>query len=108
MPLMDLMRQELGLRPTEARRVLRRAPQALLRRGDGTTPSDTIQALHALGIKPKMVGLEVIRYEPSLRAWTVYFAYALAVNVAVAPCHTIQALHALGIKPKMVGLEVIR
>ncbi|KAG5187906.1 mTERF-domain-containing protein [Tribonema minus] len=61
-PVMELMRQELGFRPTDARRVLRRAPQVLLPRQDGSTPVDTIAALQALGLKPKMVSMEVIRW----------------------------------------------
>jgi hypothetical protein len=66
LPTIDLLREVLEFRPTDARRVLRRAPQVLLTRTDGTTAIDTIEVLQAIGFKPKQLKVEVARCVTSI------------------------------------------
>lgn len=41
---MELLRQRLGMRPTDVRRVMRKAPEVLAPRADGSTAADAVEA----------------------------------------------------------------
>jgi hypothetical protein len=84
LPTIDLLREVLEFRPTDARRVLRRAPQVLLTRVDGTTAIDTIEVLQAIGFKPKQLKVEVSRCVTSN---TCSFILAVCTTIDTVGCH---------------------
>ncbi|CAM9885935.1 unnamed protein product [Chrysoparadoxa australica] len=62
LPVMEMLKERIGLRPAGARRVIRRAPEILLPLyGDGQV-LETIDVLGVLGFKPKHLKAEVARW----------------------------------------------
>lgn len=44
---MELLRKQLGMRPTDVRRVIRKAPDVLAPRADGSTAAETVNVSSA-------------------------------------------------------------
>ncbi|CAM9714409.1 unnamed protein product [Scytosiphon promiscuus] len=66
-PTMELLRNQLGMRPTDVRRVIRKAPEVLAPRADGSTAAETVDVLRALGLQTRHLRMEALRW-PQLLA----------------------------------------
>ncbi|CAM9444454.1 unnamed protein product, partial [Ectocarpus fasciculatus] len=65
-PTMELLRQ-LGMRPTDVRRVIRKAPEVLAPRPDGSTAAEAVDVLRTLGLRNRHLKMEAMRW-PQLLA----------------------------------------
>ncbi|CBJ32380.1 conserved unknown protein [Ectocarpus siliculosus] len=65
-PTMELLRQ-LGMRPTDVRRVIRKAPEVLAPRPDGSTAAEAVDVLRTLGLRRRHLKMEAMRW-PQLLA----------------------------------------
>lgn len=66
-PAMELLRKRLGMRPTDVRRVIKKAPEVLTPRADGSTAAEAVDVLRALGLQTRHLRLEALRW-PQLLA----------------------------------------
>jgi hypothetical protein len=66
---METLRKRLNYRPTDVRRVLRRAPEVLLARPDGSSVGNILDMLTILGIRKRVLRAEMVR-TPELLACT--------------------------------------
>ncbi|CAM9090881.1 unnamed protein product, partial [Ectocarpus sp. 4 AP-2014] len=60
-PTMELLRQ-LGMRPTDVRRVIRKAPEVLAPRPDGSTAAEAVDVLRTLGLRRRHLKMEAMRW----------------------------------------------
>ncbi|CAM9230890.1 unnamed protein product [Ectocarpus sp. 12 AP-2014] len=60
-PTIELLRQ-LGMRPTDVRRVIRKAPEVLAPRPDGSTAAEAVDVLRTLGLRRRHLKMEAMRW----------------------------------------------
>ncbi|CAM9614878.1 unnamed protein product [Phaeothamnion confervicola] len=93
LPTLEILRSGVGLRPTDVRRVLRKAPEVLLDRPDGSSVMDVLEVLEALGVRAKALRAEIAR-RPRLLVVPASGYFQLAAWLASDE---------VGVKPSEVG-----